>query len=163
AATLALRLVRAFAQVFLAHPRRNCTRFFMVNRNLIREFEVSEDDWNDAIGVDYAGEIPTEVLFEGEDVSVDQIVEGTIVRVDDEYVIVDVGYKSEGMVPRDEWAEEGFEGEETEPPQVGQTVRVLVEDVEDVVGRHDDRGMIILSKRKAEKIEKWIAVMEKVH
>jgi small subunit ribosomal protein S1 len=135
----------------------------MVNRNLIREFEVSEDDWNDAIGIGLEDELPPEVLYEGEDVSVDQIVEGTILRVDDEYVIVDVGYKSEGMVPRDEWTEEGFEGEETEPPQVGDKVRVLVEDVEDVTGRHDDRGMIILSKRKAEKIEKWIAVMEKVH
>ncbi len=136
----------------------------MVNRNLIREFEVSEDDWNDAIGIGLEDELPPEILFEGGDVSVDQIVEGTIVRVDDEYVIVDVGYKSEGMVPRDEWKEEGLEGEEElEPPQVGDKVRVLVEDVEDVVGRHDDRGMIVLSKRKAEKIEKWIAVMEKVH
>jgi small subunit ribosomal protein S1 len=135
----------------------------MVNRNLIREFEVSEDDWNDALGIGLEDELPPEILFEGGDVSVDQIVEGTIVRVDDEYVIVDVGYKSEGMVPRDEWTEEGFEGEETDPPKVGDKVRVLVEDVEDVVGRHDDRGMIVLSKRKAEKIEKWIAVMEKVH
>ena len=49
------------------------------------------------------------------------------------------------------------------PPEVGQTVRVLVENVEDVSGRHDERGMLVLSKRKAEKIEKWLEVMEKVH
>ena len=39
----------------------------------------------------------------GEDVSINQIVEGTIVRVDEEFVVVDVGYKSEGMVARAEW------------------------------------------------------------
>jgi small subunit ribosomal protein S1 len=126
----------------------------MVNRNLIREFDVSEDDWNDAVG---------EVTFDdidwlgGDDVDVNQIVEGTILRLDTEFVLVDVGYKSEGIIPRDEW-------EEGEPlPEPGDKVRVLVEDVEDTAGRNDDRGMIVLSKRKAEKIEKWMKVMETVH
>jgi len=136
----------------------------MVNRNLIREFDVTEEEWNDDIGIGLLDELPPELIDEDADVSPDQIVEGKIVRVDDEFVIVDVGYKSEGMVARDEW-ERDDDGAETEedPPEIGQTVRVLVEDVEDVSGRHDDRGMIVLSKRKAAKIEKWIAVMEKVH
>jgi small subunit ribosomal protein S1 len=127
----------------------------MVNRNLIREFDVSEDDWNAAIG---------EVTFDeidwlgGEDVDVNQIVEGTVLRMDSEFVLVDVGYKSEGIIPRDEW-----EDEDEELPQPGDRVRVLVEDVEDTAGRNDDRGMIVLSKRKAEKIEKWMKVMETVH
>ncbi len=126
----------------------------MVNRNLIREFEVTDEDWNAAIGL----EEPDESLWlETEDVSINQIVEGKILRLDNEFAIVDVGYKSEGMVARDEWEE----GEK--PPEIGDTIRVLVEDVEDVAGRHDERGMIVLSKRKAEKIEKWISVMENVH
>lgn len=138
--------------------------FFMVNRNLIREFDVSEEEWNEDIGIGLMEELPPEMLEDDVDISPEQIVEGKIVRVDDEYVIVDVGYKSEGMVPRSEWEIDEESGETTEEtPEVGATVRVLVEDVEDVVGRHDDRGMIVLSKRKAEKIEKWIAVMEKVH
>lgn len=136
----------------------------MVNRNLIREFDVSEEEWNEDIGITLMDELPPEMIEEDVDISPEQIVEGKIVRVDDEFVIVDVGYKSEGMVPRSEWEEDEETGDAAdEPPEVGQTVRVLVEDVEDVVGRHDDRGMIVLSKRKAEKIEKWIAVMEKVH
>ncbi len=136
----------------------------MVNRNLIREFDVSEEEWNDDIGIGLMEELPPEMLEDDVDISPEQIVEGKIVRVDDEFVIVDVGYKSEGMVARSEWEEDEETGEAAdEPPEVGQTVRVLVEDVEDVVGRHDDRGMIVLSKRKAEKIEKWIAVMSKVH
>ena len=148
----------------------------MVNRNLLREFDVTEEDLMLVMGE----ETPDEAdWLAGEDVSINQIVEGTIVRVDEEFVVVDVGYKSEGMVARAEWEpdfdEYGYEDEDDEsaqsetpaatepPPEVGQTVRVLVENVEDVSGRHDERGMLVLSKRKAEKIEKWLEVMEKVH
>ena len=127
----------------------------MVNRNLIREFDVSEEDYIDAIG-ELA---PDDVSWLGsQDVDVNQIVEGTIIRIDDEFVLVDVGYKSEGMIPRNEW-----EPEDPDQPEVGQVIRVLVEDVEDSTGWLDDRGMIVLSKRKAEKIEKWMKVMETVH
>ncbi len=73
-------------------------------------------------------------------------------------MLVDVGYKSEGTIARNEWEE--WE----EPPQVGDVVKVLIEDVEDVFGRTEEsRGMIVLSKRKAEKVEAWRKVMETVH
>jgi small subunit ribosomal protein S1 len=126
----------------------------MVDRNLIREFDVSEEDWNEAVGeiaVDNTG------WLDSKDVSVNQIVEGQIIQVDNEFVLIDVGYKSEGAVARDEWMDE------ENPPEVGQLVRVLVEEVEEAQGRRDDRGMIVLSKQKAEKIEKWLKVMESVH
>ena len=126
----------------------------MVNRNLIREFDVSEEDWNAAVGTALPDEID---WVSGVSVGVNQIVEGTILRIDNEFVLVDVGYKSEGIIPRHEWEAEG-----KELPEVGERVRVLVEEVEDTVGRQDDRGMIVLSKQKAEKIEKWMRVMETV-
>ena len=127
----------------------------MVNRNLVREFDVSDEDWAAAIG----DILPEDAgWLVGGDVGPNQIVEGKVLRIDDDFVLVDVGYKSEGIIPRNEWEE----GEEL--PQVGDKVRVLVEDTEDVApGRQDDRGMIVLSKRKAEKIEKWMKVMETVH
>jgi small subunit ribosomal protein S1 len=126
----------------------------MVNRNLTREFDVSEEDLAAAVGE----LMPDDTAWLGtDDVVVNQIIEGKVIRVDDEFVLVDVGYKSEGIVPRNEWEE----GEE--PPEPGQTVRVLVEDLEDGGMRTDDGGMIVLSKRKAEKIEKWLKVMETVH
>ncbi|HEY4234008.1 MAG TPA: 30S ribosomal protein S1 [Lacipirellulaceae bacterium] len=125
----------------------------MVNRNLIREFDVSEEEELAAIG----SAAPDEMEWlGGADVTANQIVEGRVLRLDDDFILVDVGYKSEGIVPRNEW-EEG-----DELPKVGDTIRVLVEDTEDIVGQHDDRGMIVLSKRKAEKIEKWMKVMETV-
>jgi small subunit ribosomal protein S1 len=127
----------------------------MVNRNLIREFDVSEDDWNIAIG----DALPDDMdWLKGGDVGPNQIVEGKVLRIDDDFILVDVGYKSEGIIPRNEWEE----GEAL--PEIGDKVRVLVEDTEDIApGRQDDRGMIVLSKRKAEKIEKWLKVMETVH
>lgn len=126
----------------------------MVNRNLIREFDITDEDWELAVG-EFADEDAG--WLDATDVDVNQIVEGKIIRIDDEYVLVDVGYKSEGTIARNEW-------DEDEPaPEVGQTIRVLVEDVEDSHGPLEERGMIVLSKRKAEKIEKWMKVMETVH
>jgi small subunit ribosomal protein S1 len=126
----------------------------MVNRNLIREFDVSEDEENAAIGTLAPEEMD---WLGGADVTANQIVEGRVLRIDDDFILVDVGYKSEGIIPRNEW-EEG-----DELPAIGDTLRVLVEDLEDVTPQQqDDRGMIVLSKRKAEKIEKWMKVMETV-
>ncbi|NQT40180.1 MAG: S1 RNA-binding domain-containing protein, partial [Planctomycetes bacterium] len=93
----------------------------------------------------------------GGDITVNQIVEGKIIRVEGDHVLVDVGYKSEGVILRREW------DDSEPPPEAGQLVKVLVEDVENVAGQLDEsRGMISLSKRKAEKIEAWIKVMERV-
>jgi small subunit ribosomal protein S1 len=125
----------------------------MVNRNLIREFDVTEEEENAAIGTIAPEDIE---WLGGVDVGVNQIVEGRVLRIDDEFILVDVGYKSEGIIPRNEWEE----GEEL--PAIGDTLRVLVEEVEDLAGQLDERGMIVLSKRKAEKIEKWMKVMETV-
>lgn len=103
------------------------------------------------------GEPDGEIDWGGQDVAINQIVEGKIIRVDGDFVMVDVGYKSEGVILRNEW------DEDDPPPEVGQTIKVLVEDIEDIFGRVDDsRGMISLSKRKAEKIEAWMKVMETV-
>ncbi len=125
----------------------------MVNRTLIRDFSVSDEDL-EAAGVSLEEEIE---WLEEASINLNQIIEGRVLRVDNEFVLVDVGYKSEGRIPCDEW-----EGEEN-PPEVGQTVKVLVEDLEEGTGHEDERGMILLSKRKAEKIEAWLKVMETVH
>ncbi|MEQ8848675.1 30S ribosomal protein S1 [Botrimarina sp.] len=149
----------------------------MVNRNLLHEYDVSDEDLVAVMGAEDA--IDESAWLEGEDVSINQIVEGRVIRVDNEYVVVDVGYKSEGLIPLSEWEPEieedpyGHDPEATEiepqetpepepPPEPGDIIRVLVEDVEDVIGRHDDRGMLVLSKRKAERIEQWMSVMSDV-
>ncbi len=132
----------------------------MVNRNLIRSLE------DDSISRELDAMFP---LDESEDLlleslqdadrqfDVNQIVEGRIVEINDEFVVVDVGFKSEGAIHRNEWRE----GEDA--PQVGETVKVLIEEVEDQFGTPEEhRGMISLSKLKAEKIIQWENMMSSV-
>ncbi len=131
----------------------------MVNRNLIRSLE-DEDILNELAVL--APEEQTEkwlldaTLIE-QNYSQGLIVDGRIVELNDEWALIDVGFKSEGTVGLDEW------GADEPPPKVGDTVQVLIEEMEDELGAADDPyGMISLSKRKAEKIIEWEKMMEKV-
>ncbi|TWT33250.1 30S ribosomal protein S1 [Blastopirellula retiformator] len=130
----------------------------MVNRNLIRNLD--SDDTLTSLIDNWVQDAETNVFgtFEEEEaVELNKIVDGTILRVDEEYVLVDVGGKSEGSIPRDEWDEEDDE------PKVGETIKVLVEDIEDEFGRTDDpHGMITLSRKKALKILEWDATMSTI-
>ncbi|MBL8888345.1 MAG: 30S ribosomal protein S1 [Planctomycetaceae bacterium] len=133
----------------------------MVNRVLIRDLE------DDSITQELAGLFSDESLLDNvivgqeEDVDADfqlnKIVEGTIVKVDAEVVLVDIGFKSEGNIPRNEW-------DPNEPqPEVGQKVQVLIEDLEDELGGTDDpQGLISISKRKADHIIHWRRVIQEV-
>jgi small subunit ribosomal protein S1 len=127
----------------------------MVNRNLIRELELG-NDLDQELELAMAGAEAGEYSVGTSTLAVNSVLEGKILRVDDEFVLVDVGYKSEGHIPRNEW-------DETEPaPQVGDVVKVLLEEFED--GQvEEQRGLITLSKRKARRIEDWLRVMESVH
>ena len=126
----------------------------MVNRNLIRELELG-DELDQELELAMAGADAGELSVGTSTLAVNSVLHGKILRVDDEFVLVDVGYKSEGHIPRNEWDE----GEP--PPQVGDVVKVLLEEFED--GQQEEqRGLITLSKRKARRIEDWLRVMESV-
>ncbi|MGA2620731.1 MAG: 30S ribosomal protein S1 [Thermoguttaceae bacterium] len=130
----------------------------MVNRNLIRSLDASDEEWQQELAAAMESAPAEEIEWGTQEVAVNQIVPGRVLRTEGDYVLVDVGYKSEGIILRSEWEE----GEAL--PQPGQMIKVLIEDVEDMQGLADDtRGMITLSKRKAEKIEAWMQVMETVH
>ncbi|HEY2883188.1 MAG TPA: 30S ribosomal protein S1 [Pirellulales bacterium] len=126
----------------------------MVNRNLLRDlYDVEDLDQEVAAAMAESGDASMAVATI--DLNENAIVEGRIIRVDDEFVLVDVGYKSEGQIPRNEW-------DETEdPPQIGQLLKVLIEEVDESTDI-EARGLIALSKRKARKIEEWNKVMDSV-
>jgi small subunit ribosomal protein S1 len=126
----------------------------MVNRNLIRELELG-DELDQELELAMAGAEEGEYSVGTSTLAVNSVLQGRVLRVDDEFVLVDVGYKSEGHIPRNEW-------DEGEPaPQVGDIVKVLLEEFED--GQlEEQRGLITLSKRKARRIEDWLRVMESV-
>ncbi|MCE3014230.1 MAG: 30S ribosomal protein S1 [Pirellula sp.] len=131
----------------------------MVNRTLIRSLEddLLEQELDSLFG-DTAEEYILEHLEDANrQFDVNQIIEGKIVEINDEFVIVDVGFKSEGAIHKNEWEE----GEP--PPAVGDMVKVLIEEVEDQhTAPEDSRSMISLSKKKAEKIIQWEKMMSSV-
>ncbi|HUY92789.1 MAG TPA: 30S ribosomal protein S1 [Pirellulales bacterium] len=129
----------------------------MVNRNLIRGLDLNEQEWEQELSAALEGADPSEIEWGGANITINEIVTGRVLRVEGDLVLVDVGYKSEGTIPLNEW------GEDEAPPEPGQTVKVLIEEIEDAQASLDEAGMITLSKRKAEKIEAWKKVMESVH
>jgi small subunit ribosomal protein S1 len=74
----------------------------------------------------------------------DKIIEGTVVRVDQDTVLVDIGLKSEGHVPTAEFRD--ADGEVS--VQVGDKIRVLMT-------RQDGKKGYVLSKKKADYLSAW--------
>ena len=77
----------------------------MVNRNLIRELDLG-DELEQEIDLAMGGSDAADFdVGQAPSLAINSVVEGKILRVDDEFVLVDVGYKSEGHIPRNEWDE----------------------------------------------------------
>lgn len=69
------------------------------------------------------------------------IVNGTIIEIRPQVVLVDIGYKSEGVIPISEFEDEDIE--------VGDQIEVLLESLE------NDEGLVVLSKEKAAHKQNW--------
>ena len=119
----------------------------MVDYNLIGELDLEGDG------------VEAELLAALGDVSDDASVSGLLTKEEEEYntgailtgrivgragddLVVDVGLKSEGLIPKGEF-------DDADSVEVGDEVRVLLEAVE------SDSGHIVLSKRKADRIINW--------
>jgi small subunit ribosomal protein S1 len=79
------------------------------------------------------------------------ITEGRVVALTKDKVVVDIGYKSEGMIPSDQ-----FSAEELQQVKVGDRLQVYIEECEDADGN------LVLSKEKADKMKIW-EELEKLH
>ncbi|MEE9610859.1 MAG: 30S ribosomal protein S1, partial [Desulfatiglandales bacterium] len=80
-----------------------------------------------------------------------EVVNGTVVSVVDGDVLVDVGYKSEGLIPLSEFKD--ADGK-SQPVNIGDIVEVYLEKMEDA------DGLIVLSREKANKIKVWEQINE---
>jgi small subunit ribosomal protein S1 len=76
------------------------------------------------------------------DIKKGKVVEGTVIDVRNDHVLIDIGYKSEGTVPIEEFVDK-------RDVKVGDRVRVLLESIE------DKEGVVVLSKVKADKLSHW--------
>ncbi|MEW6357271.1 MAG: 30S ribosomal protein S1 [Planctomycetota bacterium] len=118
----------------------------MVDANLLREHNIDPQEVEKEVqsilqqhgGTDITKDIEQSI----KDFEVGSILTGRILNVSGNDVVIDVGYKSEGLVPIEEFGRP----EDIEP---GTQVEVLLEAVE------DDSGLIVLSKRKADRIRGW--------
>jgi small subunit ribosomal protein S1 len=84
---------------------------------------------------------------ENSSMSPGSILKGRIVEITKDHVVVDVGLKSEGLVPIEEFSD---------PSQVhlDAEVEVLLDQAE------DDNGQIVLSREKAERLRQWEYILE---
>jgi len=75
-----------------------------------------------------------------------KVVIGTVRQISDQDVLVDVNFKSEGVIPRSEFKDGA-------PIQVGDKIEVFIEKLE------NDEGHLVLSKQRADFVRVW----EKIH
>lgn len=80
-------------------------------------------------------------------IEADQVIDGNVVSISDREVIVNINYKSDGIISRNEFRYK-------EDLKVGETVEVLVEKKE------DKKGQLILSHKKARVFRSWEKVNE---
>lgn len=78
---------------------------------------------------------------------VGEILKGRIVELAKDFVVVDVGLKSEGLVPVEEF-------QNAEEIVIGGEVEVLLDSHE------DEKGQIVLSREKAERLRQWEYIVE---
>lgn len=104
----------------------------------LEESEYSDEEFEEMMGL---YEDTLQNIKEGE------IVNGTVLAIDENGVVVDIGFKSEGSIPVSEF---------TDPSEieVGQEIEVYLETVE------DHEGQIVLSKQKADFMRVWDRIKE---
>jgi len=80
------------------------------------------------------------------DISENQVITGRIIGLNDKEVLVDIGFKSEGIINRNEFHDE--------IPKIGEKMEVFLEYIE------DRSGKTVLSKEKADFMRRWREIKE---
>ena len=123
----------------------------MVDYNLLHSLGDIDADVDAAVGL-ALGDAATDLsklvsADESQDFTIGAILKGRISGQSGDDFIVELGLKSEGILERGEF-------DEPETVKVGDTVQVLLEEVE------GDSGLVKISKRKADRIINWEAIMK---
>ncbi|MDQ3309894.1 MAG: S1 RNA-binding domain-containing protein, partial [Gemmatimonadota bacterium] len=104
-----------------------------IRADLFDEDEYTSEEYEELLGM-YEDTLSN--IEEGE------IVKARVLRVTDQSVILDVGFKSEGTVNRDEF-------KDPDSLQIGEEIEVFLENLE------DEDGVVVLSKKKADFLRVW--------
>ncbi len=118
-------------------------------RDKIRQYDLSRDELDHEVSqiLEKAGDIDDRYASGSEDFTPNKVVKGKIVDIRNDEVIVDIGYKSEGIISAGEF-------QDINEYDVGDELEVLLESVDEA------GGGVLLSKRKADRIRGWERVVE---
>jgi len=119
----------------------------MVDYNLLADLDIAGAGLDDEVSALFSGgtsdqQIGTMIDQQNDEFRPGSILKGRIVGRAADDMVVDVGLKSEGLIPAAEW-------DDPSSLDVGDEVQVWLDSVE------SDSGHIILSKRKADRILNW--------
>ena len=121
------------------------------NKDLLRRFALSDEELDAAVADAMGGLATTDVdqLYEDSvhDFAPNALIKGKVLRLVNEDVMVDIGYKSEGVVPL-------YEFDDLIAPEAGTELEVLME------GMDEASGLLLLSKRRAERLRGWERIVQ---
>ena len=109
--------------------------------------EITPQDLNPDIEVEEITPDQERYLSTFSDISEREIISGRVIGINEKEVLIDIGFKSEGIINRDEFAMEDL-------PDVGGKIDVYLERME------DESGKTVLSKEKADFLRRWIELRD---
>ena len=109
--------------------------------------DIREVSIDDIINSDVIEEVSVEdeerYLSTFSDISEKEIISGRVIGMNEKEVLIDIGFKSEGIISRNEFNEDAL-------PEVGEKLDVFLEKME------DESGKTVLSKEKADFFRRWV-------
>ena len=92
-------------------------------------------------------EVKDQYLGSISDISENQVLSGRVIGMNEKVILIDIGFKSEGLIDRSEFPEDAI-------PQIGDQIDVYLEYLE------DRNGNLVLSKEKADFMRNWKEIRE---
>ncbi|MES2201219.1 MAG: 30S ribosomal protein S1 [candidate division FCPU426 bacterium] len=117
----------------------------VVNRFVVKTVEEDPELRDLEFNLDNIEDFRSMYLESMRNVTEGEVVAGTVVSVDKDFVLVDVGYKSEGVIPLEEFRDKNGEIKVF----AGEEIEVYLEQMEDPEGR------VVLSKQKVDRQKIW--------
>jgi small subunit ribosomal protein S1 len=102
-----------------------------------------EDLLDSAVVAEVSDEDQERYLSTFSDISEREIISGRVIGMNEKEVLIDIGFKSEGIISRNEFNEDAL-------PEVGEKLDVYLEKME------DESGKTVLSKEKADFFRRWV-------
>tara|TARA_B100001146_G_scaffold225249_1_gene248738 strand:- start:3653 stop:5569 length:1917 start_codon:yes stop_codon:yes gene_type:complete len=90
-------------------------------------------------------EVKNQYLGSISDISENQVLSGRVIGMNEKDILIDIGFKSEGIIARSEFPEDAI-------PQIGDQIDVYLEYLE------DRNGNLVLSKEKADFMRNWTEI-----